>query len=49
MAGPRRGPAAHYGARLLTGPLGRAGAFAIEFVAALTRAARGRGHPDERR
>lgn len=37
-------------ARLLTGPLGRGAAFVAEFVAALSRAARGReGHPEERR
>lgn len=37
-------------ARLVTGPAARGLAFAVDFVAALIRAARGTpGHPEERR
>ncbi|HKJ35222.1 MAG TPA: hypothetical protein VKA36_01525 [Solirubrobacterales bacterium] len=46
-----RGPSgpARLGARLATGPLGRGAAFAIDFCAALIRAARGHPeHPEER-
>jgi hypothetical protein len=36
--------------RIVTGPVGRGGAFAVDFCAALLRAARGRPeHPEERR
>ena len=52
VAGVRREPGAaeRLGARLLTGPAGRATAFAIDFCAALIRAARGHPeHPEERR
>jgi hypothetical protein len=42
-------PATHPGARLVTGRAGRGAAFAIDFFAALIRAARGRPeHPEER-
>jgi hypothetical protein len=43
-------PPSHLGARLVTGPLGRGVAFALDFLAALARALRGRPeHPEERR
>ena len=50
MAAPVPNAGERLGARLVTGPAGRAAAFAIDFCAALIRAARGHPeHPEERR
>ena len=50
MAAPKPNLGERLGARLVTGPAGRGLAFAIDFCAALIRAARGHPeHPEERR
>ena len=50
MSRARAGLRDRLGARLVTGPAGRGLGFAIDFLSALLRAARGdRRHPEERR